>query len=101
VTSELYIAECGKGISLELSTGSHRYESVVQFRIGQLLLEKVLCCVKIMYVCTHVGEYLCMYIIQPRFHMCQSSLLWAGGIVGYELWRAEKKMNNLHAVDLY
>jgi len=53
-----------------------------------------------MYICTHVGTYLCMYIIQPRFHIRQSSLLWAGVIIGYGLWIAEKKMNNLHAVDI-
>jgi hypothetical protein len=52
------------------------------------------------YVCTHVGRYLYMYIIQPRFHMCQSSLLWAGVIIGYGLWIAGKKTSNLHAVDI-
>jgi len=41
-----------------------------------------------------------MYIIQPRFHIRQSSLLWAGVIIGYGLWIVEKKMNNLHAVDI-
>jgi hypothetical protein len=58
VTSEVYTAECKKGAPLELSTGSHRYESVMQFHIGarrgQLFWEKVLYCVKIIYICIYV-----------------------------------------------
>ena len=105
MTSELCTAECRKGTPLELSTGSHRHESVVQSHIWNeartaVVGESFILCQNYVCVCTHVGTCLCMYILQPRFLMCQSSLLWAGVLVGYGLWITDKKLYTLHAVDI-
>jgi len=66
VTSELCTAECRKGTPLELSTGSHRHESVVQSHIWNeartaVVGESFILCQNYVCVCTHVGTCLCTY----------------------------------------